>query len=267
MRADLEATELAHRGTEMNYFARHLFSFCLLASAIYAAESPKLSPAEQEVLKVRTALRDTALRRDMAAWSRLVADDCIFSTDDGTLITKAQFIKHIGKLPREYDHSTNPRDYVIHLYGSAAILTFRLTGHEQFTDADILSEQRQTETYVKQNGSWLLVARHWSNLPVNFRKPVAVDTRIYQDYVGQYEWRPGDDLETVSLKQGKLWSRIGNDSQIGSEEDQYLPLAADTFFVKSDLGTAVFSRDPQGHVTGYTYHRADGQEIRVRKIK
>jgi hypothetical protein len=251
----------------MRYLICALLAFCLSASTLSSAEFPTPSPAEQEVLKVRNALRDTALRRDMAGWSRLVADDCIFSTDDGILITKAQFIKHIGKLPLEYDHSTNPRDYVIHLYGSTAIINFRLTGHEQFTDADIVSEQRQTETYVKQNGSWLLVARHWNNLPVNFRKPIAIDTRVYQDYVGQYEWRPGDDLETVSVKDGKLWSRIGSDAQIGNEEDEYLPLAADTFFVKSDLGTAVFSRDPQGHVTGYTYQRVDGQKIHVKKIK
>ena len=251
----------------MRHFTLPLLALCLCSSALHAAESPKLSPAEQEVLKVRNALRETALRRDMAAWSRLVTDDCIFSTDDGTLITKAQFIKHIGKLPPEYDRSTNPRDYVIHLYGTTAIINFRLTTHEQFTDADIVSEQRQTETYVKQNGSWLLVARHWSNLPVNFRKPVAVDTRIYRDYVGRYEWRPGDDLETISVNEGKLWSRIGNYSQIGSDEDEYLPLATDTFFVKSDLGTAVFARDLQGRVTGYTYHRVDGQEIHVKKIK
>ncbi|HLX83986.1 MAG TPA: DUF4440 domain-containing protein [Terriglobales bacterium] len=251
----------------MRHFTVPFLALYLFAGTLRAAESQKFSPAELEVLKVRNELRETALRRDMTTWSRLVAEDCIFSTDDGTLITKAQFIKHIGKLPPEYDRSMNPRDYVIHLYGTTAIINFRLTGHEQFTDADIVSEMRQTETYVKQNGSWLLVARHWNNLPVNFRKPIVVDTSVYRDYAGVYEWRPGDDLETVSVKDGKLWSRIGNDSQIGIDEDVYLPLAADTFFVKSDLGTAVFARDLQGRVTGYTYHRVDGQEIHVRKIK
>jgi hypothetical protein len=42
----------------------------------------------------------------------------------------------VGKLPPEYDRSVNPRDYVIHVYGNAAVINFRLTGHEQFTDAD-----------------------------------------------------------------------------------------------------------------------------------
>lgn len=245
----------------MRYLTCFLIAFCLLASTIRAQDSPKLSPAEQEVLNVRNALRDAALKRDMTAWSRHVADDCIFSTDDGELNTKAQIIEHLKKLPPDYDRSVNPRDYVIHVYGDAAVVTFRLTVHEQFTDADVISEQRHTETYVKRDGSWLLVASQWGNLPMNFRRTGAADTSVYKDYVGQYEWRPGDDIETVSLQGGKLWTQQGRDV------DEYLPLGAETFFIKSDLGTFAFSRDDQGRVTGYTYHRVDGQEIHVKKIK
>lgn len=141
------------------------------------------------------------------------------------------------------------------------MLNYRVTIHEQFTDADIISEQRYTETYLKQDGSWLLIAKQWGNVPVNFHKPVAVDTSVYKDYVGQYEWRPLDDVDTVSVKGGKLWS------QFPKEEDEYLPLGSDTFFVKDDIGSVMFVRDAQGHVTGYTYHRWDGQEIHARKIK
>lgn len=244
----------------MRYFKCLLVALCISASMIRAQDQLKFSPAQQEVLNVRNALRETALRRDMEAWSRYVADDCIFSTDDGTLATKAGFIEYNKRMPPEYDHSDNPRDYVIHLYGDTAVINFRITVHEQFTDADIISEQRQTETYVKQNGSWLLVARQWGNLPVNFHKPVAVDTSVYKDYVGQYQWRPLGGLDTVSVKDGKLWSQFPKD------EDEYLPLSSDTFFVKDDIGSVTFVRDAQGHVTGYTYHRWDGQEIHAKKI-
>jgi hypothetical protein len=245
----------------MRSFTCLLVALCIFGSLLCAQDQAQLSPAQQEVLKVRDALRETALRRDMSAWSRYVSEDCIFSTDDGTLHTKAQFIEHMGKLPPEYDRSVNPRDYVIHVYGDAAVINFRLTGHEQFTDADIISEERHTETYVKQNGSWLLVARHWGLLPVNFRKPVVVDTSAYKDYVGQYLWRPLDEVETISLKDGKLWSKLGGD------EDQALPLSSETFFFKDDLGSITFVRGDLGHVTGYTYHRNDGQEIHVKKVK
>jgi ketosteroid isomerase-like protein len=238
-----------------------LLALCISVSMLRAQDQAKFSPAQQEVLKVRDALRETALRRDMAAWSRHVADDCIFTTDDGELQTKAQLIEHVGKLPRDYDHSANPRDYVIHVYGDTAVVNFRITGYEQYADSDIVTETRQTETYVKQNGSWLLVARQWGMLPVNFRKPFAVETSVYKDYVGQYEWHRGDDLDVVSVKDGKLWSQFGKD------EDEYLPLGAETFFVRTDLGSITFVRDARGHVVGYTYLRSDGQKIHVKKIK
>jgi Domain of unknown function (DUF4440)/Domain of unknown function (DUF3471) len=246
----------------MRFIACFVVRLCVSASMICAQDQPKFSPAQQEVLNVRIALRETALRRDIEAWSRYVADDCIFSTDDGTLATKAGFIARHKRMPPEYDHSENPRDYVIHVYGDTAVINFRITVHEQFTDADIISEQRQTETYIKRNGSWLLVARQWDNLPVNFHKPVAVaDTSGYKDYVGQYQWRPLGPVDTVYVKNGKLWSQFPKD------EDEYLPLSSDTFFVKDDLGSVTFVRDATGHVTGYTYNRNDGQEIHAKKIK
>jgi hypothetical protein len=147
------------------------------------------------------------------------------------------------------------------VYGSTAVMNFRFTDHEQFTDADIITEMRETETYVKRDGSWLLVARQWGPLPVNFRKPVAVDTSVYKDYVGEYQWRPLDDVETISVRDGKLWSQFGKD------EYEYLPLGSETFFIKNDIASVTFSRDPQGHVTGYTYHKEDGQDIHAKKIK
>lgn len=227
-----------------------------------AAGQSKLSSDQQEVIEAHEARTEASNKRDEAAYSRFVADDCIFSTDDGDVTTKAQLMANVGKLPTGYDHTVNPRDYVVHVYGDTAVLSLRYTTHEQFTDANIISEQRATETYIKRNGSWLLIARHWGNLPVNFRKPVAVDTSAYKDYVGKYVWRPLDQPETVSVKDGKLWTDFGE-----GMDEEYFPLGSETFFVKTDLGSVTFVRDAQGHVTGYTYHRWDGQEIHAKKIK
>ena len=242
------------------YFVCLFVASCICTGMLYGEDQPKLSAAEQEVVNVSMARRDAVNRRDMAALSRYTADDCLLSSDDGIVMTKAQYLEHMGKLPVEYDHSTNQRDFVVRLHGDTAVVNLRTTGHEQFGETDIISEQRRTETWVKRGGSWLLVAVQWDNIPVNFRKPVAVDPSVYKDYVGQYEWRPGL-VDTVLVKDGKLWSQLDGD------EDEYLPLGAETFFVKTDLGSVTFSRDAQGHVTGYTYHRVDGQEIQAKKIK
>lgn len=245
----------------MRYSTCPLVVLCLFACLTYASDQPKLTPAEQEVLNVSKARMDASNRRDPVAWSRYVADDCIFSDENGAVHPKADPLNVISKLPPEYDHSENPRDYVVHVYGNTAVLAYRATVHEQFTDTDIVTEMRMTETYVKPNNSWLLIAREWVRIPVNLRKSVAVDASVYKDYVGQYVWRALDDVETLSVKDGRLWS------QSGKEQDEYLPLGAETFFIRSDLGSMTFSRDAQGHITGYTYAGPDGQVVHAKKVK
>jgi ketosteroid isomerase-like protein len=240
---------------------RRAILLCMLAGTTHATDQPKLSPAEQEVLNVSKARMDASNRRDPARWSKYVAEDCLFSDENGVLHPKADPLNVISKLPPEYDHSENPRDYVVHVYGNTAVLTYRATVHERFTDTDIITEMRMTETYIKPQGSWMLIARQWNRVPVNLRKPVTIDTSNYKDYIGQYVWRPLDDIETLSVKDGRLWSQSGKDA------DEYLPLGGETFFLRSDLGTMTFSRDAQGHVTGYTYHGTDGQEVHAKKIK
>jgi hypothetical protein len=244
----------------MRSIACLLVPLCLSASMLCAQDQPKFSPAEQEVVNVRDAMIQAAHKRDLAAWSSYVAEDCIFTEDNGSRLTKAQVKEHY-KLPLKYDYTDNPRDYVVHLYGNVAVLNFRFTWHELFGDVDIVTEGRATQTYIKQSGSWLLIAAQSGAIPINVRKPAAVDPSIYKDYVGQYEWRPLDDVETISARDGKLWT------QSGKEVDEYLPLGADSFFIKSELGISTFSRDAQGRVTGYVYRLADGQEIHVNKIK
>jgi Domain of unknown function (DUF4440) len=161
----------------VRYFSCLLVALSIAATTVSPTDPQKFSRAQQEVLDEHKARAEAGERRD-GSWSHYVADDCIFSDDDGNLTTKAQIIDDEKRnWPLEYDHSVNFRDYVVHVYGNAAVMNSRFTDHERFTDVDIITEMRETETYVKQDGSWLLVARQWGPLPVSFRKPVAVDTR------------------------------------------------------------------------------------------
>ena len=225
-----------------------------------AKDVQKLTATEQVVFDTTNRLHDAFDRRDMASWSRNVESNCIFSSDDGMLLTKGQIMAR-GKLPHDFEYAVNRREYTIHVYGKAAVVNFRLTVHEQFTGSDIISEQRMTEAYIKRGAVWLLVATQWGNLPLNFRSPVAIDPQALKDYVGEYEWRPRGEMDVISWSEGELRSRFEGD------DDEYLPLGSDSFFIKNDLGTVSFSRDAHGQVTGYTYHRVDGQEIHVRKVK
>jgi ketosteroid isomerase-like protein len=243
----------------MRYLVCLLAALCTTAAA-YNAEAQKLSPAEQEVVNVSKARMEAAANRDMAAWTRYVAEDCIF-TNGGSISTKAQMLEHYKKVPAKYDRALNPRDHIVHLYGNTAIVNYLATNHEQFGNTDFTEEQRRTETFVKRDGSWLLIAIQLGDLPINYRKPAVVEGRSYTEYLGEYKARPEDDVETVFVKDGKLWSRTG------TGQGEWLPAGGDTFFFKDDLGSVTFSRDAKGLEIGYTFHHCDGQDIYNTKIK
>ena len=241
------------------YSPLRLWSLILaVAFAANSSRAQQVSREEQEVLDTSAARREAYNHRDLAALDRYVADDCLISTDDGTLVTKADLMRHLKNLPANFEQITNARDLSLRLHGSAAVISLRWTAHERFGDSDIVTERRRTETWMKRDGAWVLVALQTGNLPKNFRKPVITDARNYKAYVGESAWRRGGETDIVSLKNGKLWSQLDGD------EDEYLPLGSDTFFVANDLGNVTFNRDAGGRVTGYTYHRVDGQGTHVR---
>ena len=118
-----------------------------------------------------------------------------FSSDDGTPTTKAKHYEHMAKRPVAYDHSMNARGFVSRLQGDTSVINFRITVHEQFGNADIVSEQRRTETWLKESQF------------LSIRKSIRITW-------ADHEWRPGDDIETVYLKDGKLWTQQGDDNAI-----------------------------------------------------
>lgn len=145
----------------------------------------------EEILEVHEQMWQAIGKRDLDKWSAYVAEDCIFSNEEGEITTRSELIGHLRTLPREYDRSENRREFIVRVYGKTAVLNFRLTAHEQFTDADIITEFRETETFVRQSGSWKLVAVQWGALPVSFRKPGNDRPVRVQDYAGDFEWPGG----------------------------------------------------------------------------
>jgi hypothetical protein len=131
---------------------------CGFARLLSATDPQKFSPAEQEVLNAMNVRVEADAKHD-GSLARYIADDCIFSDDIGRVFTKAQFLD--DKLPPEYDQVGDRRDFIVHVHGNEAVLNYRATEHDRYNDADIITELRVTESYVKQNGSWLLTAKQW----------------------------------------------------------------------------------------------------------
>lgn len=78
-------------------------ALCLSTGMFKAADQPKLSPAQQEVINAHEARTESRNKRDQAVYSRYAADDYIFSGDDGSVLTNIQLMASVGKFPMGAD--------------------------------------------------------------------------------------------------------------------------------------------------------------------
>jgi uncharacterized protein (TIGR02246 family) len=128
----------------------------------------------QEVQKLERAWLNAYEQNDEKAMTEIVADDFVITFPNGSMQTKAQILSMI-KMPRQagrptvkfYTEEVRPR-----VYGDTVILMGRVVT-EYSRDGQIVSkeQQRYTDTYVKRNGRWQVVASHLSNDSSTQKKP------------------------------------------------------------------------------------------------
>jgi uncharacterized protein (TIGR02246 family) len=118
------------------------------------------------VRKLERAWLDAYEQFDAKAMEAIVADDFTITFADGSMQTKAQIMAAI-KRPR---NSANPsfkfytEGVQARVYGDTVVLIGRVIT-EYLRDGKTVNEQsRYTDTYVKRQGRWQVVATHLSNV-------------------------------------------------------------------------------------------------------
>jgi len=140
-----------------------LIVLVLIASLGYAAAQDN---AAQTVQKLERSWLDAYEQHDEKAMTAIVADDFAITFPDGSMQTKAQIIMSIkslggGQRPTMKFHT---EDVQARVYGDTVILTGRVVTEYQREGQTMSKEQqRYTDTYVKRNGRWQVVASHLSN--------------------------------------------------------------------------------------------------------
>jgi hypothetical protein len=118
---------------------------------------------------------------------------------------------------------------------------------------------RFTDTFVKRNGNWQVVARHYSRIPAE-RRVITLDSKIYDAYVGPYELMP-DIVINVTKEGEKLMSQT-----TGQPKMELLPESEIEFFIKGFSTQFVFVRDDTGRVAKLIINQ-EGQRVTGRKLK
>lgn len=120
------------------------------------AAPAKSASAEQELIKLENDWNNVLLKRDVAALSRIVADDWTNIDLEGAILTKAQTLANL-KSGEDVYTSAVADEMKVRVYGDAAVVTGRWTIKEQYKGKDVSGQYRFTDTWIKKDGRWQCV--------------------------------------------------------------------------------------------------------------
>jgi ketosteroid isomerase-like protein len=124
-----------------------------------AATASPTENVEQVLTKLEQDWAEALVKGDVATIDRIVADDFIATLSDGKSETKAQHIEAVksGAYKVEF---MNLDEIKVHVFGDTAVVTLRQTEKSKTNGKDNSGWYRFTDTWIKRNGKWQIVADH-----------------------------------------------------------------------------------------------------------
>jgi ketosteroid isomerase-like protein len=139
------------------------FTVFTVSFLTYGQTSIQRSKAEREVIKANEEFDKAIVLRDAAAYERILADDFVFTSFDGTVTNKAQEVAKVKSGDLKFE-SGKSDDIKIKIYGKTAVLTGRFTAKGNRNGKDFTFTERYTAVFVKRKGRWQMVAEHASEV-------------------------------------------------------------------------------------------------------
>jgi ketosteroid isomerase-like protein len=129
-----------------------------LASGQLAAQSVRSPPNSDErtLLRLEDSWASALVRRDGATFRRLLADGFVYSENDRTS-TREEVLRDIGAETVTAAHNEDMR---VHRFGTTAVVTGWLVVRGHGPGGPFDRRYRFTDTWVRRNGSWQIVAAH-----------------------------------------------------------------------------------------------------------
>jgi ketosteroid isomerase-like protein len=149
--------------------ARALFAtfLALVATAACSERGAKSAQGPADVageLMIQERIWTEAIKnRDREALDHLLADDFIFTDDEGNVYDKAQYMSAVTELIRVTSYTVDQT--TVHEYGDIGVVAGRWTGTQTIEGNDASGAFRFTDTFVRRPGGWQGVASHDTRIP------------------------------------------------------------------------------------------------------
>jgi ketosteroid isomerase-like protein len=156
----------------MKYMKRRglkMFALAALIPVMASGALPQTAVGQQHTLQMSAKDQATAKqveqvvrdflaavpKNDPKVFENFFSDDVIYTRSAGVTVTKADILKNINvRAANEPEASYDADDFIVHPYGSMAVVNFRLIQH----NGSETNYFRNTGTFLKRNGKWQAVA-------------------------------------------------------------------------------------------------------------
>jgi ketosteroid isomerase-like protein len=141
--------------------AARLLIICLLCCLPVLSVAQQASPEEAKVLALEKKWTDAYRQHNLGIMTSMLADDFVFTIEDGRVFGKMGYISHTADSSVQVDLAEQS-DLRVHLHGNTAIVTGAY--HETGTSKGKRYEyrDRSTDVWMKIDGQWQLVASQYS---------------------------------------------------------------------------------------------------------
>jgi len=216
------------------------FATFLVCAALVFAQQPA-ADSNTQLLDITQRLLDAIASGEKSLWEQYLANDVVFTGDDGRTLTKQQFLEELRPLPKGYSGSIKLENPQVRNTADTTVISYDLLEHENVLDQMLTVHYHTTDTWLLRNGKWQMIA---SQALRQYADPIvgAVNPSKLDDYVGTYQLSP-DVQYVVSGADGRLLGQ-----RTGRAKEDLLPETPDVFFRKGSPNRKIFVRDPGGQV-------------------
>ena len=232
----------------------HLAGFLLLSIQTQPAQVPDLLRArDQELL-------DAIATGNRTMWDEALAAYAQYVDENGTVISREEFLKQIEPLPTGVSGKLQIVSYSARVQGDIALVIHTDDEEEVFHGQTLHAQYLTTETWLRESAGWKLALAH---VYAVLKDPPAVSLPAaeMEQYAGRYQ--AADDLSYVIAWDGEELT--------GGREGRVLkPLKVEIHDVLFAPGQPrirkVFQRDAAGRITGFV-DRRESWDLSWRRVE
>ena len=134
-----------------------------LAASSGSAQAPTPTPrstsaVEQNLFRLEDEWTRALVRRDAAAFERLLAPRFVYTENDA-MMTRRELIDALVRGADTAESAAN-EDMKAHVYGNTAVVTGWLIVKGRGKDGAFNRRYRYTDTWVNRGGRWQVIAAH-----------------------------------------------------------------------------------------------------------